>query len=84
MALVSDDIDCNQASVRMGFWTGLSCVDLTLLPWPRATSKATDSFYLFESRLLRLHGVLMLRHHAEEEWSVLYMTSNNLGWFQGH
>ena len=36
--------------MRLG--TGLSRDELTLFAGPRATSRATDSLYLFESRLL--------------------------------
>jgi Crp-like helix-turn-helix domain len=40
--------------MRIG--TGLSRAEFTLLAWSRATSRATDSLYLFESQLLDLHG----------------------------
>jgi hypothetical protein len=40
--------------MRLG--TGLSRAEFTLLARPRATSRATDSLHLFESRLLGLHG----------------------------
>jgi hypothetical protein len=40
----------------MRFYTGLSRAEFALLARPRATSRATDSLYLLESRLLGLHG----------------------------
>ena len=42
----------NQSPVTMRLGTGPSCAKFALLARPCATSRATDSFYLFESRLL--------------------------------
>jgi hypothetical protein len=36
---------------------GVSRAEFALLARPRATSRAMDSLYLFESRLLGLHGL---------------------------
>jgi hypothetical protein len=52
--------------------TGLSRGQFALLARPRATSRATDSLYLFESRLLGFHGLLMMRQYEEEKWSILH------------
>jgi hypothetical protein len=49
-------IRCNQASVTMRLCAGLSRAEFALLAHPRATSRATDSLNLFESRPLGLHG----------------------------
>jgi hypothetical protein len=56
----------------MGLCTGLSRAEFALLAPPRATSGAMDSLYLFESRLLGLHGLLMMRLSKEEKWSILH------------
>ncbi len=56
----------------MRLCTGLSRAEFALLARPRATSRATDSLYLFESRPLSLHGLLMMRQSEEEKWSILY------------
>jgi hypothetical protein len=50
----------------------LSRVEFALLARPRATSRATDSLYLFESGLLGLHGSFMMRQFGEEKWSKLH------------
>jgi hypothetical protein len=52
--------------------TGLARAEFALLARPRATSRATDSLYLFESRLLGLHGLLMMRQSEEGKWSILH------------
>jgi hypothetical protein len=41
----------------MRLCTGLSRVEFTLLARPRATRRATDSLYLFESRFLAHLGL---------------------------
>ena len=46
--------------------TGLSRAEFALLAPPRATSWATDSLYLFKSRLLGLHS-LVIRHSEERK-----------------
>jgi hypothetical protein len=56
----------------MRLCTGLSSAEFALLARPRATGRATDSLYLFESRLLGLHGLLMMRLSEEEKWSILH------------
>jgi hypothetical protein len=56
----------------MRLCTGLSRAEFALLARPRATSRATGSLYLFETRLLGLHGLLMMRQAEEEKWSILH------------
>lgn len=56
MLNTQQSIRCNQASVTMRLGTGLSRAEFALLARSRATSGATDSLNLFESRLLALHG----------------------------
>ena len=48
----------------------LSHGQFALLARPRVTSRATDSLYLFESRPLGLHGLLMMRQSEEGKWSI--------------
>jgi hypothetical protein len=62
----------------MRLCTGLSGAEFALLARPRATSGATDSLYLFESRLLGLHGLSMMQQSEEEECSILH---NEVGYF---
>ena len=49
-------IRCEQASVTMRLCAGLPRGEFALFARSRATSRATNSLYLFESRLLGLHG----------------------------
>ena len=56
----------------MRLCAGLSRVEFAPLARPRATSRATDSLYLFESGLLGLHGSLMMRQSEKEKWSILH------------
>jgi hypothetical protein len=62
----------------MRLYTGLPGAEFALLARPRATSGTTDSLYLFESRLLGLHGLLMMQQSEEEECSILH---NAVGYF---
>jgi hypothetical protein len=62
----------------MRLCTGLSGAEFALLARPRATSGATDSLYLFESRLLGLHGLSMMQQSEEEKCSILH---NEGGYF---
>ena len=62
----------NQASVTVRLCTGLSCAEFASLARSRATSRATDSLYLFESRLLGLHGWRLCDNPHKEKWSILH------------
>ena len=61
----------------MRLCAGLAGVEFALLARPRATSRATDSLYLFESGLLGLHGSFMTGQSGEEKWSILH---SDTGW----
>ena len=50
-----NSIHRNQASVAMRLGTGMSRTEFAFLARSRATSRARDSLYLFESWLLGLH-----------------------------
>jgi hypothetical protein len=65
----------------MRLCAGLSRVEFALLARPRATSRATDSLYLFESGLLGLHGSFMTGQSGEEKWSILH---SDTGWLLKH
>jgi hypothetical protein len=67
----------DQASVTMRLCAGLSRAEFALLARPRATSRATDSLYLFESGLLGLDGSFMMGQSGEERWSILH---SDIGW----
>jgi len=49
-------ISGDQESVTMRLCTELSRAEFALLARPRTTSRATDRLYLFDGRLLGLHG----------------------------
>src|ERR1700739_1376458 len=65
----------------MRLCAGLSRVEFAPLARPRATSRATDSLYLFESGLLVLHGSFMMEQSGEEKWSILH---SDIGWLLKH
>jgi hypothetical protein len=65
----------------MRLCAGLSRVEFALLARPRATSRATDSLYLFESGPLGLHGSFMMGQSGEEKWSILH---SDIGWLLKH
>jgi hypothetical protein len=45
----------------------VSRAEFAFLARPRATSRAIDSMHLFESRLLSLHGLLMMRQSGRKK-----------------
>jgi hypothetical protein len=57
--------------------TGLSRAEFTLLARPRATSRATDSLYLFESRPLSLHGWRLFDYPHKENGQFRTVNSDN-------
>ena len=61
---------CLQPPITMRLCTGLSRAEFTLLARLRATSRATDSLYLFESRLLGFHVCVLCGNPDEEKWSI--------------
>jgi hypothetical protein len=67
----------DQASVTMRLCAGLSCTEFALLARPRATSRATDSLYLFKSGFLGLHGRSLWGNPEKKKWSILH---SDIGW----
>jgi hypothetical protein len=61
---------CLQSPITMRLCTGVSCAEFTLLARLRATGRATDSLYLFESRLLGFHVCGLCGNPHEEKWSI--------------
>ena len=57
--------------------TGLSRAEFTLLARPRATSRATDSLYLFGSRLLGLHGCGLCGNRTKKNGQFRTVNSDN-------
>jgi hypothetical protein len=61
----------------MRLCAGLSCTEFALLARPRATSRATDSLYLFESGFLGLHGRSLWGNPEKKKWLILH---GDIGW----
>ena len=61
----------------MWLGTGLSRTEFAFLTRSRATSRATDTLYLFEGWLLSLHGYLLMQQPAAEKWSILHRNSDS-------
>jgi hypothetical protein len=82
MLRVRHSIRGDQAPVTMRLGTGLSRAEFALLARPRATSRATDSLYLFESRLLahlglrfRGNGHGSTLQEAEDQFAIYLQTA---------
>jgi hypothetical protein len=62
----------------MGLSAGLTRAEFALLAGPRATSRAPDGLYLFEGRLLGLHGPLTIRQSEKVQCSILHSELGSL------